>query len=40
MDIGSSVAIFVVLSLILLALFCLLTRYFHHKLTQNLEEAA
>jgi len=32
MDIGSAIAVFLVLSLLLLALFCFLTRYFHHKL--------
>ena len=40
MDIGSSVAVFLVLSLILLALFCFLTKYFHNKLKQTLEETA
>lgn len=36
MDIGSSVAVFLVLALVLLALFCFLTKYFHHKLKQKL----
>ena len=40
MDVGSSLAVFLVLALILLALFCLLTKYFHHKMNQNIEEAA
>lgn len=40
MDIGSSIAIFLVLALIVITLFCLLTKYFHHKLSQNLQEAA
>ena len=40
MDIGSSIAVFLVLSLLLLALFCFLTRYFHHKLQETLEETA
>lgn len=40
MDIGSSIAVFLVLSLVLLALFCFLTKYFHHKLKQTLEETA
>ncbi len=40
MDVGSSVAVFLVLAFVLLALFCLLTKYFHHKMNQNIEEAA
>lgn len=40
MDIGSSVAVFLVLSLVLLTLFCILTKYFHHKLKQTLEDTA
>jgi hypothetical protein len=36
MDIGSSIAVFLVVSLVLLTLFCLLTKYFHHKLKQTL----
>lgn len=40
MDIGSSIAVFLVLSLVLLTLFCIFTKYFHHKLKQTLEETA
>ena len=36
MDIGSSIAVFLVLSILLLALFCFLTKYFHNKLKQTL----
>jgi hypothetical protein len=36
MDIGSSIAVFLVLSLLLLTLFCFLTKYFHHKLKKAL----
>jgi hypothetical protein len=36
MDVGSALAVFLVLSIMLLALFCFVTKYFHHKLKRNL----
>lgn len=39
MDIGSAIAVFLVLSIILMALFCFVTKYFHHKLKRALEDA-
>jgi hypothetical protein len=39
MDIGSALAVFLVLSIMLLALFCFVTKYFHHKLKRTLEDA-
>jgi hypothetical protein len=38
MDIGSAIAVFLVLSLVMLALFCFVTKYFHYKLKRTIEE--
>jgi len=38
MDIGSAIAVFLVLSLVMLALFCFVTKYFHYKLKRSIEE--
>lgn len=38
MDIGSAIAAFLVLSLVMLALFCFVTKYFHYKLKRTIEE--
>jgi hypothetical protein len=35
MDIGSAIAAFLVLSLVMLALFCFVTKYFHYKLKRT-----
>jgi len=40
MDIGSSIAIYLVLLLVLLTLFCILTKYFNHKLVQSIQSIA
>jgi hypothetical protein len=32
--------VFLVLALVMLALFCFITKYFHYKLKRNLEEKA
>jgi ABC-type bacteriocin/lantibiotic exporter with double-glycine peptidase domain len=39
MDIGSAIAVFMVLSFLMLALFCFVTKYFHYKLKRNIEES-
>lgn len=39
MDIGSAIAVFLILSIVLLALFCFITKYFHYKLKKALEQS-
>lgn len=38
MDISSSIAIFLTLSMTLLGLFCFVTKYLHNRIKRNLED--
>lgn len=37
MNIGTAIAIFLVLAIVLLVLFCIVTKYFHYKLQKTLD---
>ena len=38
MELGIAIAIFIAIALILMALFCIVTRYFNYKLRKALED--